>query len=361
MIRTFRRAATAIAMAAILAGTFGCSGVKKGSRVSAGPPDSAAAGSPAASVKAGDDARGRVTQAAFNEDADGARIVVTADVPLLYTAYEPRPDLLYIEMKAVASRRDSRRRVFGNLVQSVRIETIEELGKTLRGSRQRTARVLSTTSARRARSRAGFRGRESPARMPEPAPAPPAVAAGRWPLRALRAERPTCSKRFGRDRRDGVAVHLLRGRQPRGDGFPARQPPRLVIDLPGVKNSVRRRVLPVAGGSSRASGSPVPSAPVGHAIVLDLARSTPVHGAARRREAPVLVGDTRVFRRLQPRRPPFPLRSRGLGRVPAHRSRGAEAAKPARRGPRSRRPRLWCRNRRAPPPSSRTEGRPRRT
>ncbi|MEO8348402.1 MAG: hypothetical protein ABI610_05775, partial [Acidobacteriota bacterium] len=132
MRRTFRRAATAIAMAAILAGAVGCSGVKKGSRVSAGPPDSAAAGSPAASVKAGGDASGKVTQAAFNEDADGARIVVTADVPLLYTAYEPRPDLLVIEMNGVRLADEFKPpSSAGNLVQSVQIETIEEMGKRM--------------------------------------------------------------------------------------------------------------------------------------------------------------------------------------------------------------------------------------
>src|SRR5688500_20255312 len=91
MRRTFRRAATAIAMAAILAGAFGCSGVKKGNRVSAGAPGSGATASPAVAATAGAGTPGQVTQAAFNEDADGARIVVTADVPLLYTAYEPRP------------------------------------------------------------------------------------------------------------------------------------------------------------------------------------------------------------------------------------------------------------------------------
>ena len=103
MRRTFRRGATAtaIAMAAILAGTFGCSGVKKGNRVSAGAPGSAAAASPAAPASVAADAPGRVTRAAFNEDADGARIVITADVPLLYTSDQPRPDLLDIEMNGV--------------------------------------------------------------------------------------------------------------------------------------------------------------------------------------------------------------------------------------------------------------------
>ena len=73
MRRTFRRAATAIAMAAILAGASGCSGVKKGNRVTPGAPDSAAAPSPAAPARAGAEGAGQVTQAAFNEDADGAR------------------------------------------------------------------------------------------------------------------------------------------------------------------------------------------------------------------------------------------------------------------------------------------------
>ena len=51
----------------------------------------AASTSPAASVK--------ITQAAVNEDADGARLVLSSNAPLLYTSYEPRPDLLIVDLR----------------------------------------------------------------------------------------------------------------------------------------------------------------------------------------------------------------------------------------------------------------------
>src|SRR5437879_7576348 len=90
MRRTFERAATAIAMAAVLAGASGCSAVKKSNRVSAATSSPVVVPSP----PAGTTSSGQVTQAAFNEDGDGARIVLSADAPLLYQSYEPPPDPL---------------------------------------------------------------------------------------------------------------------------------------------------------------------------------------------------------------------------------------------------------------------------
>ena len=52
----------------------------------------------AASAASAPRAAARVSQAAFNEDADGARVVLSANAPLLYTAYEPRPDLLVVDL-----------------------------------------------------------------------------------------------------------------------------------------------------------------------------------------------------------------------------------------------------------------------
>ena len=65
MRRTFERAATAIAMAVVLAGMFGCSAVKKSNRVSAATSSPAVVASP----PAGTTSPGQLTQAAFNEDA----------------------------------------------------------------------------------------------------------------------------------------------------------------------------------------------------------------------------------------------------------------------------------------------------
>lgn len=285
MRRTFRRAATAIAMAAILAGASGCSGVKKGTRVTPVASDSPAATSPTTPAKAGPEGAGQVTQAAFNEDADGARIVVSADVPLLYTAYEPRPDLLYIEMKGVvvaggfAPPQSS-----GNLVQSVSIETVEELGKTmtrlavthrpgLKYDVRSVGRGLAV--AFEAEKVAGAPG-EMPPAAPEPAPSPAIVTAEPLAAPALvRAELAHSLEEVSAETvGDGVAVHLLADGNIQATDFLLANPPRLVIDLAGVRNSVRRRVLPVAGGLvTRVRVSQFRSAPDPVTrIVLDLAR-----------------------------------------------------------------------------------------
>jgi len=278
MRRTFRAAATAIAMAAILAGASGCSGVKKGNRVSAGAPDSSAAASPAAPVKVGADASGQVTQAAFNEDADGARIVVTADVPLLFTAYEPRPDLLVVEMNGVrladgfTSPESS-----GKLVQSVRVETIEEMGK--RRTRLSVAHRPGLKYDLRAVGRGlalAFEAELVAAAEPAPAPPPPTVTAEPLaPPALVRAELAHALEEVTVETVEGgVAVHLLADGNIQATDFLLANPPRLVIDLPGVKNSVRRRVLPVAGGLvTRVRVSQFQSAPDPVTrIVLDLAR-----------------------------------------------------------------------------------------
>ena len=304
MRRTFRAAATAIAMAAIVAGTFGCSGVKKGNRVSAGAPGPAAA-APVTPASVGADASGRVTQAAFNQDADGARIVVTADVPLLYTAYEPRPDLLYIEMKGVVVAEGfAVPQASGDLVQSVSVETVEELGKTItriavthRPGLKYDVRSVGQGLA------VAFEGEKVAAAEPEPVPAAPAVTAE--PLPSVVAEPPAAPALVRAERAqaleevtaetvgDGVAVHLLADGNIQATDFLLANPPRLVIDLPGVKNSVRRRVLPVAGGLvTRVRVSQFQSAPDPITrIVLDLTRSTPYSVRADGERLSVLVGE----------------------------------------------------------------------
>jgi len=129
MRRTLRAAATAIGIAAILAGASGCSAVKKGNGVSAGPAQSSPAAAPS-SPAAEPGSSGQITQAAFNEDGDGARVVISADAPLLYTSYEPRPDLLVVDMPGVRTADGfAAPEAAGGLVQAVRVETIEELGK----------------------------------------------------------------------------------------------------------------------------------------------------------------------------------------------------------------------------------------
>ena len=101
MRSTFRTAAAAITWAAVLAGAFGCSAANRSQRAADGPAVASQEAAPSPTTSNEAPGSGQVTQAAFNEDDDGARVVVSADAPLVYTAYEPRPDLLVVEMPSV--------------------------------------------------------------------------------------------------------------------------------------------------------------------------------------------------------------------------------------------------------------------
>ena len=70
-----------------------------------------------------------IGSAAFSQDADGARIVLDADSPLLYTSYEPKPDTLVIDLSG-AHPADAfvAPAVEGSLVTGLKVEPIVELG-----------------------------------------------------------------------------------------------------------------------------------------------------------------------------------------------------------------------------------------
>jgi type IV pilus assembly protein PilQ len=326
-------------MAAILVGASGCSGVKKGNRVSAGSPDSPAAAPTAAPVNNGASASGHVTQAAFNEDADGARIVVTADVPLLYTAYEPRPDLLFIEMNGVVVADDFVPPASsGNLVQSVKVETIEEMGKrmTRLSVEHRPGLKYDVRSAGRALALAfeteKVASAEPAAQEPAPAPAPPAVTAEPLaPPELVRAELAHALEEVTAETvGGGVAVHLLADGNILATDFLLANPPRLVIDLPGVKNTLRRRVLPVAGGLvTRVRISQFQSAPDPVTrVVLDLSRPLPYSVRADGERLSVLVGELASPTASTP--PPVPAEEPvAVAHVPAPAPAEPPVAKPA--------------------------------
>ena len=302
MTRTLRAAATAIGMAAVLAGMFGCSAVKKGNRVAVGsvapsppPPTTAPAATPG---------RGQVTQAAFNEDADGARIVVTSDAPLLYTSYEPRPNLLIVEMPGVRLADGfTPPTVAGSLVQSVRAEELDELGKRI--TRLSVEHQPGLKYELRSVGRGLAVAFESPrdaaaataaATTAEAAvPAPPTVTAELIPAPALsRAELAHLLEEVTAEPSpEGVAVHLLADGTIAAKDFVLANPPRLVIDLPGVRNTVRRRVFPVSGGLvSRVRISQFQSAPDPVTrVVLDLTRPAPYSLHADGERLSVVVGD----------------------------------------------------------------------
>ena len=296
MRRTFERAATAIAMAVVLAGMFGCSAVKKSNRVSAATSSPAVVASP----PAGTTSPGQLTQAAFNEDGDGARIVLSADAPLLYTSYEPRPDLLVVEMPGVrVADGFTAPQASGTVVRSVRVETLDELGKriTRLTVEHRAGLKYQLQSVGRGLAVAFENPREAVAET-VPAPVPPPVTAEPIPAPALsRAELAhSLEEVTAESTGDGVTVRLLADGTLQAKDFVLANPPRIVIDLPGVKSSVRRRSLPVTGGLvSRVRVSQFQSAPEPVArIVLDLVRATPYSVRADGERLSVVVGGTSV-------------------------------------------------------------------
>ena len=295
MRRTFRKAATAIAMATVLAGAFGCSAVKKSNRVSAATSSPVVAANPPAATPT---SSGQVTQAAFNEDGDGARIVVSADAPLLYTSYEPRPDLLVVEMPGVRLADGfASPKPFGSLVQAVRVETLDELGKriTRLTVEHRAGLKYQLQSVGRGLAVAFEAPREasaeaSPAAVPPPVVTEPIAAPALSRAELAHALEEVTTESSG----DGVAVHLLADGTLQAKDFVLANPPRVVIDLPGVKNSVRRRVLPVSGGVvTRVRVSQFQSAPEPVTrIVLDLVRPTSYSVHADGERMSVVVGGT---------------------------------------------------------------------
>jgi len=297
MRRTLTRPATAI-MAIMLAGALGCAAA--GSRSTPRQAAQTAAASPVIASEPPAVAPGvRITQAAFNEDTDGARVVLSANAPLLYTSYEPRPDLLVVDLPGanipggfVAPA------ATGSLVTSVRVEPVLEMGKPatrvsvahregLRSDVRSVGQGLAISFEPVAEA-AGQPGSAAPGdSMPVAAVAETGSPATSAPV-VTEVIGPSAPAR-------GEVAHLLEELQVRvgaagevtvallGDGtlaardFLLENPPRLVIDLPGVRNQVRRRVVPVQSALvSRVRVSQFQSAPQPVTrVVLDLARPAP--------------------------------------------------------------------------------------
>ncbi len=292
MRKAIRRPATGI-VALMLAAAFGCAARGPGAspRQAAQKPSSPEAASPA-SPQAPPAGTARVTQAAFNEDADGARVVLSADAPLLYTAYEPRPDLLVVDLAgADLSSGFVPPEGAGSLVTSVRFEPVLEMGKRLtRVSLTHRPGVTSDVRSVGLGLAISFEAPAETAARSEAIPEAPAAA----PPAAIVAEdiaRPAAPPiepageiahqledlRVSVGASQEVTVALL------GDGlfapkdFLLENPPRLVVDLPGVRNQVRRRVIPVKSALvSRVRVSQFQSLPDPVTrVVLDLSRPLP--------------------------------------------------------------------------------------
>ncbi|MDQ6894191.1 MAG: type IV pilus secretin PilQ [Acidobacteriota bacterium] len=280
-------------VALMLAAGIGCA--SRGRTASSGTA-SANAGGPASSRAASSSTGARVQEAAFTEDSDGARLVLSANAPLLYTAYEPRPDLLVVDLPGIGlDEKFSAPAASGTLVSSVKVEPIVEMGKPLtrltiahregfrydiRGVGQGLA--LSFEAPEQTGSASAAAPVVPPsASAPEPAPAvasaplremvvAPSVSARREPAHALEEIRATTG--------DGeVTIALLGDGSFQAKDFALENPPRIVIDLPGVRNEVRKRAMAVKSELvTRVRVSQFQTAPeLVTRIVLDLSRSTP--------------------------------------------------------------------------------------
>ncbi len=248
-----------------------------------------------------------IDSAAFAQDADGARVVLNADAPLLYTSYEPAPDTLVIELSG-ARPADSfvSPAVEGALVTHLKVEPIDELGRrqTRLTIQHRAGAKFEIASQGRSlaigfesplsadASGAGAAIAEAPAATPVPsaeiqssaAAKTPEVTSIEIPASAVAAATPPANVPRGEaahalERVDisgtskSAIVSLL------GDGaltvsdFALENPPRIVLDVAGVRSDLRQRVIAGAGPVLRARVSQFRSTPDRVArVVIDLDR-----------------------------------------------------------------------------------------
>ncbi len=274
MRMAFRATATVTALALAWAASVGCSSAAGKTQTAADTTAAAPDAAPAPSTSSAP-ANATITQAAVNEDSDGARVVLSANAPLLYTSYEPRPDLLIVDLRdASVAPGFQAPRAAGGLVESIKFEELDELGKRItrlsithqpeskpdvrsvgqglaiafNGSAPvaaADAEALPEPAAVSAEPApvAAAAVTSSPLAVPAPAPAPVVASAAARGEVAHALETVTAEARDGR-----VAITLV------GDGwfspkdFVLANPPRVVIDLPGVRNEVRQRSIAIAGG-----------------------------------------------------------------------------------------------------------------
>ena len=317
-----RATATATALALAWAAAVGCSS-SRGKGATGAADVAAASTTPAAAPgnSSAPAATAKITQAALNQDADGARVVLSANAPLLYTSYEPRPDLLIVDLRDAAPAESFvTPKATGGIVESIKIEELDELGK----------RITRLSIAHRAEAKVDVRSvgqglavafsdstavasadvetpaEPAPARAEAPAPAPAAVAsaplsappaavtASVAPAPAARGEMAHALEKVSASSADGhVAVTL------QGDGwfapkdFVLSNPPRVVVDLPGVKNEVKQRSIAVAGDLvTRVRVSQFATSPeFVTRVVVDLAKPVPHALSVDGERLAVLVGE----------------------------------------------------------------------
>jgi type IV pilus assembly protein PilQ len=321
----FRATATATALALFWAAAVGCSSSGAKTRAAADTavsttPEAAQAQAQAQASTTSPAASATITQAAVNEDSDGARVVLSASAPLLYTSYEPRPDLLIIDLRdAAVAPGFLAPQASGGLVESIKFEELDELGRRItrlsiahqpdskpdvRSVGQGLAIAFSGPASEMASAEEVPSGPEATAQIaavssaplsePASAPAPAAVHVDAPVAAAARGEMAHALETVTAESQDGrVTIALL------GDGwfspkdFVLANPPRLVIDLPGVKNEVRQRAISVQGDVvSRVRVSQFQTSPeMVTRVVIDLARPVAYAIAPDGERLAVLVGE----------------------------------------------------------------------
>jgi len=293
---------------------------------SAPAPEAAAAAAPAARPAA------TIDSAAFSQDSDGARIVLNADSPLLYTSYEPKPDTLIIDLSgARPSDKFAAPAVEGALVTGLKVEPIEELGhrqtritiQHLPGAKFEIAsqgRSLAVGFDAEKTADASAPAAPAPAPVetaaaPAPeSPAPAVVAAADLPAAsepAPPANVPRGEAARALERVDvtgngaSAIVSLL------GDGalsvqdFALENPPRIVLDVADVNAEVRRRVVAGAGPVLRARISQYRTTPQRIArVVIDLDRTRPYRTERDGERLLVRLGEATASAAAAPSAPP---------------------------------------------------------
>jgi type IV pilus assembly protein PilQ len=296
--RTLGYAALAVGCLAVA-----CSSAPSHTARDASAPAPAPASAP---VRASKRPAATIESAAFAQDADGARIVVNADGPLLYTSYEPRPDTLVVDIAgAHPAGTFSTPPVEGSLVTGLKVEPVDELGHhqtrlTIQhpaGSKfeiasqgkslaigfepEKTAETAPAASTEVASVTEPPAPAISPAPEPRPAPGAAVVTAVDLPASvAANVPRGEAARALERVDVSGTGANAIVSLL--GDGalvvhdFALENPPRIVLDVTGVRAQVPRRVVPGAGPVLRARISQFKTSPDRVArVVIDLDRSRP--------------------------------------------------------------------------------------
>ena len=132
MRMAIRGTATATALALVWAAAVAAPpGVTKAQNAADAAPAVTPAPAPSPAATNAPAATAKITGTAFAEDADGARVVLSANAPLLYTSYEPRPNLLVVDLRDASVASNVATPKVGGLVESIKFEELDELGKRI--------------------------------------------------------------------------------------------------------------------------------------------------------------------------------------------------------------------------------------